>query len=237
MQLPGRLSSTTLGDLLGALHREGAHGALEIVERTGRTHRVFVERGLVTAVELDRASPTLGDVLRREETLDDETLRRSLLRALAQDRLHGEVLVREFRLAPEIVERAVRTQIRHRLAALERLPDCDLRFRVAVRPPREALVPALGPEMFLHGRKRKRDDLDRTPPARPTIPSETAEAREARRTLGLSPYATAADAKRAYRDLVRRTHPDLFPRATAEERRALGRKLHAITAAYQTLVA
>ncbi len=237
MQLPGRLSATTLGDLLGVLFRDKANGALEIVERLGRVHRVFVERGLVTCVELDRASPTLGDVLRREQTLDDETLRRSLLRALAQDRLHGEVLVREFRLAKEIVDRAVRTQMLHRLAALEKLPECELRFRVAVRTPREALDPALGPEVFLHGRKRKRDELDRTPSARPTVPIESASQCEARRTLGLPSYATAEDVKRAYRELVRKTHPDLFPRATAEERRDLGRKLYAITHAYQTLVA
>lgn len=237
MQLPGRLSSTTLGDLLGALYRERAHGALEIVERGlgGRVHRVFVEAGLVTCVELDRASPTLGDVLRRESALDEETLRRSLLRALAQDRLHGEVLVREFHLSPSVVERAVRTQTRHRLAALERLSDCDLRFRVAVRAPREALV--IAPEVFLHGRRRRRDELDKTPRAQPTQPNETAARREARRVLGLSPYATSDDAKRAYRDLVRRTHPDLHPRATTEERRDLGRRLHAITVAYQTLVA
>ena len=64
MQLPGRLSATTLGDVLGALHRERASGALEIVERTGRIHRVHVAAGLVSAVELDRSSPSLADVLR-----------------------------------------------------------------------------------------------------------------------------------------------------------------------------
>ena len=237
MQLPGRLSSTTLGDLLGALFREKARGALEILERTGRVHRVFLEGGLVTAVELDRASPSLGDVLRRESALDEDTHRRSLLRAIAQRRLHGEVLVREFHLSPELVGRALRTQIALRLSALEWLEDSELRFRVAVRMPREAVSPALGPELFLHGRRRKRDEIDRTPRARPVVPTECASRRDARRVLGVPTHATAEDLKRAYRDLVRRTHPDLHPRATLDERRELGRKLAAITDAYQTLVA
>lgn len=237
MQLPGRLSSTTLGDLLGALFREKARGALEIVERLGRTHRIFLDAGLVTAVELDRASPSLGDVLRQEAALDEETLRRSLLRALAQRRLHGEVLVREFHLSPEIVGRAVRTQLALRLSALERLGDSDLRFRVAVRTPREALSPALGPESFLYGRRRKRDDADRSPRARDVAPSECATRRDARRVLGVAPFATLDEVKRAYRDLVRKTHPDLHPSSTPDERRELGRRLGAITCAYQTLVA
>ncbi len=241
MQLPGRLSSTTLGDLLGALFREQAKGALEIVERTGRVHRVFLDGGRVTAVELDRESPTLGDLLRRERVLDDDTMRRSLLRALAQRRLHGEVLVRDFHLSEDLVGRAVRTQMALRLTALERIGDSELRFRVAVRMPREAVTPALSPEMFLHGRRRKRDEIDRASPsgarARPVVPTECSSRRDARRILGVPLYATPDDVKRAYRALVRQTHPDLHPRATLDERRELGRKLAAVTSAYQALVA
>ena len=237
MQLPGRLSSTTLGDLLGALFREQAKGALEIVERTGRVHRVFLDAGRVTAVELDRESPTLGDLLRRERVLDDDTMRRSLLRALAQRRLHGEVLVSDFHLSEDLVGRVVRTQMSLRLAALERIGDSELRFRVAVRMPREAVTPALSPETFLHGRKRKRDEIDRTPRAWPVVPTECSSRRDARRVLGVPLYATTDDVKRAYRALVRQTHPDLHPRATLDERRELGRKLAAVTSAYQALVA
>src|SRR5260221_423910 len=36
MHLPGRLRTTTLGDLLGALHRAGATGTLELAELRGR---------------------------------------------------------------------------------------------------------------------------------------------------------------------------------------------------------
>ena len=92
MQLPGRLKSTSLGDLLGTLHRAESTGALELIEPQGRVHRVYLARGRVSAVELDRASASLAELLRRAESVDEDTLRRSLLRAMASRRLHGEVL-------------------------------------------------------------------------------------------------------------------------------------------------
>src|SRR4051794_22125770 len=102
MQLPGRLRATSFGDLLGVLHRERATGTLELAEFRGRTHRVHFSRGLVTAVELDGPASSLAEVLRRDRAVDDETLRRSLLRAIASRRLHGEVLVRDFKLSPSL---------------------------------------------------------------------------------------------------------------------------------------
>src|ERR1700761_9316566 len=65
MQLPGRLSSSTLGDLLGALHRARVTGLLELGEirgprgRTvpGRLHRVHLREGLVAAVETALPAP------------------------------------------------------------------------------------------------------------------------------------------------------------------------------------
>src|SRR5437868_11820765 len=140
MQLPGRLKATTLGDLLGALHREAATGTLELVEPNARTHRVHLARGLVTAVELDRASVSLAELLRREDEIDDDILRRSLLRAMASRRLHGEVLVRDFHLSPSIVGRVLRQQVMIRLAVLEEIADAQIAYRVTVRPPRGALT-------------------------------------------------------------------------------------------------
>jgi hypothetical protein len=57
MNLPGRLRSTTLGDLLGRLHRAGASGILELVEPSGasagRAHRIFLREGRVDDVHTD----------------------------------------------------------------------------------------------------------------------------------------------------------------------------------------
>lgn len=246
MQLPGRLKATTLGDLLGALHRERVSGTLELVEAGGRVHRVYLASGLVTAVEVDRAAASLGDLLRRDEVVDDDTLRRSLLRALASRRLHGEVLVRDFHLSPDVVGRALRRQLMLRLQMLEDLVDAQIRYRVTVRPPRGALVDApLGAPEFLAGKRRARDRASPAPSAHPRaarpsplFPGSIDTTRlVAYRALGLSAGAPADDVKRAYRRLVREYHPDLHPEATQEEGRALSVRFSEVTAAYRSLVA
>lgn len=244
MQLPGRLRATTLGDLLGALHRSHASGALELSETSGRVHRVHLASGLVTAVELDRASASLGEILRRDGEVDEDVLRRSLLRALASRRLHGEVLVREFHLSPEIVDRALRRQLMLRLSVLEELGDAQICFRAAVPRPRGALLDApLAKGDFLAGRRRARDRVD--PPASSGAfraapayaPSWDPARASAFRALGLPFGAEADEVKRAYRRLVRSYHPDLHPDASHEERRSMETRFAEVTAAYRSLVA
>lgn len=246
MRLPGRLKSTTLGDLLGQLHRERADGTLELVEGSGRRHRVHVATGLVVAVELDGGeSATLADLLRREAALDDAVLRRALLRALASSRLLGEVLVSDFRVPPAVVASALRRQIGARLARLERIVDAQVFFRVTVRPPRGALTDTpLGPREFLAGRRRARDRgadawaaRSAAEESRPIAAVPTTKEAEARALLGVDAKVDALEIKRAYRRLVRETHPDLHPTASEDEKRALAQRFVAITAAYHTLVA
>ncbi len=84
MHLPGRLRTTSLGDLLGTLHRASATGTLELAEPRGRLHRVHMLRGYVVAVEVDGASASLAEMLRRADATDEDTLRRSLLRAMLE---------------------------------------------------------------------------------------------------------------------------------------------------------
>jgi len=120
MQLPGRLRSTTLGDVLGMLHRAHVNGTLELVEDRGRNHRVHMLDGCVVAVEVDGASRSLAEILRADRAADEETLTRSLLRAITSRRLHGEVLVEDFRLAPSVVAAALRRQTQERLAVHDR---------------------------------------------------------------------------------------------------------------------
>jgi DnaJ-domain-containing protein 1 len=232
MQLPGRLKTTTLGDLLGALHRESSTGTLELVEDRGRTHRVHLSLGRVVAVELDGAAPSLAEILRRDHAADDDVLRRSLLRAMTSRRLHGEVLVDEFHLAPSVVGAALRRQLLARLTALDQLADARISFRVAVRAPRGALHQApLDAREFLHGRRRAR--------ARTPAPPPVHALRDATpwRILGLPPGSEPAEIKRAYRRLARTVHPDLHPGITDDERRVLEARFHELTEAYRTLVA
>lgn len=232
MLLPGRLEKTTLGDLLGVVHRAGATGTLELVEDRGRAHRIHVAQGLVVSVEIDGVAPSLAEILRRDHVIDDDVLRRSLLRAMASQRLHGEVLVNEFRLSPSVVGNALRRQILARLSMLERLTGARVSFRVALRVPRGSLheVP-LQPSEFLHGRRRLRERAAQSPqPARARDMSHW-------RVLGLAPGATETEIKRAYRRLARSVHPDLHPGASPEEKRALEVQFAEITSAYRALVA
>jgi hypothetical protein len=240
MVLPGRLRSTSLGDLLGALHRGEATGTLELVEDRGRVHRVFLTQGLVVAVELDGESPSLAEILRRDRAADDAVLRLSLLRSLASQRLHGDVLVTEFQVSPSVVGNALRRQLLLRLEAIEQLPDARVCFRVAVRPPRGSLAgwaprrvdratsyAGPGPHAFLHGRRRARERA--APVPSPGAPSS------AWRILGVAQGAEMAEIKRAYRRLARSLHPDLHPEATEEQRRDLAAKFSEVTDAYRVL--
>jgi DnaJ-domain-containing protein 1 len=215
---------------------------------------VHLARGLVVAVELDGPVPSLAEELRREHVVGDDVLKRSLLRAIASRRLHGEVLVRDFKLSPALIDSALRRQLLTRLGALERLADAQVHFRVTVRPPRGALLDdPLRPREFLSGRRRARDSHSHSPVASPEAASRRPPAADpppsppvapvdprrlaALRVLGVAPGADAATLKRAYRKLARDFHPDLHPRATETERRALADRFVQVTAAYQALVA
>lgn len=234
MQLPGRLRATTLGDLLGALYRQGASGTLELVEDRGRTHRVHIAQGLVTAVEIDGATPPLAELLKTSGALDDGTMRRALLRALTSQRLVGEVLADDFHVSPDVIDGALRDQLSLRLRALEAIEDARIFFRVTVRPPREALKDRpLQASEFLRGRRRARDRQAQTPPSPTPQPVESS----AYTLLGVARDADAAEIRRAFRRLARELHPDKHPEATETERRALAVKFAQVAAAYQALVA
>lgn len=232
MQLPGRLRTTSLGDLLGSLHRARANGTLELVEGE-RTHRVFVSEGQVVAVEYDGSTSSLGEVLRSSRVVDDDVLRRSVLRSLASRRLLGDVLVHDFAIAPAVVGSALRRQITRRLEQLDKLHDARVSFRVTVRPPATALRDEpLRASEFLRGRERARDRGERS--SAPRIDPDRAAAL---RTLGLAyDEATDSDAiRRAYRRLAKTTHPDAYPDASETERRALETRFHHLTNAYELL--
>jgi DnaJ-domain-containing protein 1 len=233
MQLPGRLRATTLGDLLGALYRQGASGTLELVEDRGRTHRVHIAQGLVTAVEIDGATPPLAELLKTSGALDDGTMRRALLRALTSQRLVGEVLQSDFHVSPDVIDGAIRDQLNLRLRALEAIEDARIFFRVTVRPPREALKDRpLQASEFLRGRRRARDRQAQTPSPMPGTVESSAYT-----LLGVTRDADAAEIRRAFRRLARELHPDKHPEATETERRALAVKFAQVAAAYQALVA
>src|SRR6478752_7405992 len=141
MQLPGRLRLTTLGDLLGALHRACASGTLELVEvegaRAGRSHRVFFDAGLIQDVDTSLSHPRLGEILARDGLLSMSALACVARRLLEQPgKRVGEILVEEGLGTADLVAGALRRQRSSRLEALYGLREALIRFRVPRRSPR-----------------------------------------------------------------------------------------------------
>jgi hypothetical protein len=250
MHLPGRLSSSTLGDLFGSLHRERITGTIELSEINGpracgvpgRSHRVHLHGGLVVAVETAIPVLPIGEVLQREGLASREVVRQLVSRIQAGDRrVAGEILASAGLASAAAVRAALRAQLRDRVEALFALfsaGDARVLFRTA-RPLPEAMRGApLDPREFLHGRPRSRDGRGARPvdPPRPaTLVEDPAD--RARRLLGLSRGAAVGDVRRAFRRLAGALHPDRFDGAAAADRERQAARFAELSAAYHLLVA
>jgi len=249
MQLPGRLRLTTLGDLLGALHRACASGILELVEvegaRAGRSHRVVFDGGLIEDVDTSLSHPRLGEILARDGLLSMSALSCLARRLLEQPgKRVGEILIEEGLGTPDLVAGALRRQRTSRLDALYGLSEALIRFHVP--RPRSGFRPTpLSPREFLHGRPRARAEFSarvserfsarfgaRPEPARGLDGPRHA----AYRTLGLATSASARDVQRAFRKLAAEQHPDRFPNASATDKAQLLSRFAQLSAAYHLLM-
>jgi hypothetical protein len=245
MLLPGRLETSTLGDLLGALHRLKTTGVLELIEergtRAGTAHRVYLHGGLIQHVDTCLAGPPLGDLLRRHRLLDSATSGRfERVMATRDGRRAGDVLVEERLLSPTIVATALRRQLIERLESLFELGSASVRFHVMGTAPRVGVrALPLFPAEFLHGRPRARD----RGPSRPhhTARSSSRRVREsspveqAWKLLGLEPGTDLVAVRRAFRTIAARLHPDRHPHASHDERVGLMRRFAELSAAYHSL--
>jgi DnaJ-domain-containing protein 1 len=199
MRLPSRLAASTLGDLLGALHRSRTTGLLELYEVPGaiasavpgRRHRIHLFCGLVAGVETSLPHAPLGRVLKTKGLLRDQALADLLARIAAGDpRLAGEILVEDGHAPKAIVDMGLRAQLREKIDVVYTLKDADVRFHTA-RPLSEAARRAglLASTEFLHGRPRARDRVARAwPSATPGRPFGEPE----RRVSPNRPWASRA---------------------------------------------
>ncbi len=220
MQLPGQLKNTTLGDLLGALHREQASGVLELIEPDGKRHHIDLREGDVEFVESERGGPLLGDLLELTDLPHPEN-----------DSRLGDALLAEGRITRAQLTDALRRQTLARLERLFAIQKASVRFHA----PRPAADDPTAPRRlerreFLEGRPRARARGQSTLEF-PTNRRHTG----ALRVLGLSDTATPQDIRRAFRELAQKHHPDRHPGADAAQRHLLFRQFAEISRAYHTL--
>jgi hypothetical protein len=229
VELPGTLERSTLGDVLGALHRDRVTGTLLLEESSaGLSHRHLIawREGLIHHVETTR---------RRRPGRSSPTASRRAAEAWTEDD-------------------ARRSELLERLEALFELGRARLSFRVMGPRLPEAPRP-LGPREFLHGRRRSRDAPGSVPrsaaapsqepspagpssargPARPPLVPDSPRAR-ALRTLGLDGEPGVDVVRAAFRQLARRWHPDRHPGANELTRALLCRRFAQITGAYEALI-
>ncbi len=245
MKLPGRLRLTTLGDVLGAVHRASASGVLELTEDRGATHRVFWADGMITQIDTDLSRQRLGELLAGQGFLGARALARLARRLLEAPRQRaGEILVEEGFVSPDLVNAGLRRQLRQKLDALFELRDAQLTFRIP-RPHAQERTP-LSPGEFLHGRPRARPRAryaaaqDRASSAAPGSQPHAARVPHGSRTrayatLGLLPGADRAAIQQAFRRLALNLHPDRFPNAEPSERARLLSRFAELSAAYHAL--
>ncbi|MFO0660169.1 MAG: J domain-containing protein [Polyangiaceae bacterium] len=263
MKLPGRLRSTTLGDLLGILHRARLSGVLELREirgiRAGVLHRVHLIDGNVSLVESPVTSPSeayagpglgLGVPVSRSSSPSSPP---------PASPSHTSQAPSSRRPQRDIWAVLDRPGVQQRLDELFQLDDAEIAFRVARAKPADSLRKPLEPVEFLHGRPRQRDRISTrvaaaaaydpaTSPScdgevhstdRPTIPPDGSSPMSIRAralaTLGLRANATLAEIQRAFRVLAYRFHPDRFPNAGPEEKQAISENFAELTRAYHTL--
>jgi hypothetical protein len=246
MQLPGRLRLTTLGDLLGALHRACASGILELVEvegaRSGKSHRVYFDSGLIEDVDTSLSHPRLGEILARDGLLSMSALACVARRLVEQPgKRVGEILVEEGLGTADLVAAALRRQRTSRLEALYGLSEALIHFHVP-RPRSGFRPPPLSPREFLHGRPRARGQTRARVSERFTFRSSPrsgglSEAQlAAYRALGVPAGASPRDVQRAFRRLAAEQHPDRFPHASSAEKAQLLTRFASLSAAYHALI-
>ena len=167
MQLPGRLDTTTLGDILGTLYRGHATGVLELAEiapplggSTGRIHRIHLLSGLVAGVDTDLEVTPIGELLARNGKLDRRAIDIMLYRmALGDPRPAGAILIGMGAVSSDTLILGLRGQLQAKVNAVYLgIGDARVAFRTSRPLPKDALrIGTLMPRDFLQGRPRKRD--------------------------------------------------------------------------------
>ena len=253
MHLPGRLSTSTLGDLLGSLHRESITGVIELREicrpAAGAACRAAPPRPPARRARGRRrhrasACRRSGEILCRDGLCSREAVRLLVTRIEAGDRrAAGEILQSSGLASADAIRAALRAQLRERVDALFALEDATIGFRTARPLPHALRATPLGPAEFLHGRpraaRRGPDSARDEPAADPRRAGRAAEDPSSARAGSWASRAAPAlgEVRRAFRRMARRLHPDRLASAALEEQQRQAARFAELSAAYHLLVA
>ncbi len=114
----GTLESTSFGRLLVNVLDERGTGTLILKEPNGPRHGIFFEAGHPSRARLAAPCDRLGDVLVETGALSGELSRQTLERALAEQILHGQLLLNEGLITRKELDQGLREQLARRVAWL-----------------------------------------------------------------------------------------------------------------------
>jgi len=136
--LRGTLARLPLPDLLRELQSEGATGILSLTSG-GARKALYLKGGRVVFAASNLPSDRLGEVLLREGKITPEQ-NDSSVRALAQGRRQGRVLVEAGALSPDELWWAVQTQVREIVFSVFQWDEGQFHFEESVLPEREKIT-------------------------------------------------------------------------------------------------
>jgi len=136
--LRGSLARLGLPDLLHELDSAGATGILSLTSG-GARKALYLKDGRVVFGASNLPSDRLGEVLLREGKITPEQ-NESSIRALAQGRRQGRVLVEMGALSPDELWWAVQTQVREIVFSVFQWDEGQFHFEDSVLPEREKIT-------------------------------------------------------------------------------------------------
>ncbi len=199
LNLPSCLSQSTLGDVLGGLHRQRLSGVLQVIVGE-HTHEIELQNGLLSARDFGTRFKVFGCGF-AQRVPDADQFERGLGVALARskdERPLGERLLATRVASSRSVREALQELHQSRLNRLFSVSHAGLRFRIVHRPTASGLV--WGPALFLHHRRRYRDR------AKP-VPHLSAELQHAFLHVGLETRCWLGERKSRVQEVRGRSAP------------------------------
>ncbi|HXX31179.1 MAG TPA: response regulator, partial [Myxococcaceae bacterium] len=145
----GDFAETPFAEVLAALHRQGATGAL-LLRREKVKKIVYFRQGVPVSVKSNRLSECLGRVMVREGMLSEADCEVSLERMKASGRQQGTVLIEMGVISPHNLRYALDLQLRLKLMDLFSWTGGEWQFNPAAEPPPDTVRLELSPAAIIH---------------------------------------------------------------------------------------